>query len=571
MRSQLLLPTLGLLWALGACTSSSNLLVGDRTTALVTDTSQTCDLGSPPLEPMAAPNNTPVFEQFNFRSEAIEIDADTVTFKTPYYDFTLCKGDRTWSIASPMMSVRAENSAPEVDVNYEQGLAKIANLDYSTIDVDGEIYKYRVRLQTNWLNEQLVPFGEPPFDPQLDSERSGRDATTRDATNREAAEEAVYFELRLPDGRLLSERLYTITDLQTAQLGASLGNPEIAGAVAIEDQIWFATTASQGEGESGFASLIHYDLDTSELAVQQPDEMQGNQITAIAATANNNDLTLWLGTKISGEGNPRLPADGLVAYQLGTQTLTSYSVENSPLISAIPYQVAVEDDDLWVATGEGVCQVEWETADSDQSWNCWRFAATAELPPASVDLYSSFLSTEPVTTLTQESVEVLWASENAGESGESIAMRYEVAYEPGFKIQIPQGGYRLTNQVVRKTTKGNSVFWPGHAWHWQGDRFTRSLDEVAVNAFGGGPRGLVASSERSDLSRGFSVDNNAIRGDFDLLEITSDSTQVHYYSGWIESNDLLVYPTVLPARSLTKPKPNPLTRMAVDLPDSSGP
>ncbi|MEM8504925.1 MAG: hypothetical protein AAF716_17445 [Cyanobacteria bacterium P01_D01_bin.1] len=558
MRSHTLLPTLGLLCILSACASPSpspapDTLSGDRPTSTVTDTAKTCNLSSGPLEPMAAPEMTPVYEQFNFRPEKIAIDTDTVTFKTPYYNFTICKGDRTWSITS------AENQAAgsDAEFDYEQMLANLANPDYSAINIGDETYEYRVRLQADWLQEQLASAGEPPFSPGVDAS--------------ESTEEAVYFELKLPDGELVSEQLYDLTDLQTAQLGISLGDPEIAGTVVIDDQLWLAATASQGEGSSGFASLIRYDLDTNELSVEQPAEMQGNQITAIAAT-NNNNPTLWLGTQRSGEGNPHLPADGLVAYQPDTQSLTTYSVTNSPLVGAIPFEVEAEADSLWVATGEGVCQVEWKIVDSDQSWDCWQFSATAELPTAGADLYPSFLSTESVSTLNQDSVEVLWAGETfAEESGEPSVMRYEVAYKPGFEVQIPQGGYWLTNEVARRTTsrttKGEDIFWPGHAWHWRGDRFTRSLDEVALNMVGGGPHGLAVSNAQD----GFHFDSNAIRGDFDLLDITPASTRVRHYSGWVEGTDLSVYPTVVSVSALGESQPNPLIGMAEGLPDSPGP
>ena len=548
MRLQTLLPVLGLLCGLTACAGNSlsvspETLLGDRTAANTTDaTAKTCNLSSAP-SPLSTPENTPVYEQFNFQPEEIAIDTDTVTVKTPYYSFTLCKGDRTWSITS----VDSEGQDTGAEFDYQQMLADIANPDYSAIEIEGKPYKYRIRLQADWLDEQL----ESP------AESVGPDTS---------AEEAVYFELELPDGELLTRQLYTIGDLQAAHLGASLGDPNIAGAVAVDGELWLAASANQGEGNSGFASLIHYSPKTKKLSVQQPDQLQGNQISAIAAT-NSDTLTLWLGTKISGEGNPNLPADGLVAYRPDTQSLTTYSVKNSPLVSAIPYRLAVESDSLWVATGGGVCQVEWQTIDSDQSWNCWQFTATADLPTAGVDLYPSFLSTEPATTLTQDSVEVLWASETFEESGDPAVLRYEVAYEPGFEVEITRGGYRLTNEVAQRTSRGRNIFWPGDSWHWQGDRFARSLDEVAVNRVGGGPYGLAASTRHSGLN----FDSNAIRGDFDLLDITGASTQVCHYSGWVDGTDLSVYPTVISADPPVESNPNPLTKMAKDLPDSPGP
>lgn len=568
MRSQQL-PAIGLLCILscilGACASpdsrsaspeasvhATDTLIGDRTTepstkAPVAKSAQTCNLSTAPLDPLAAPENMPVFEQFNFRPTGIVTDAHTVTFKTPYYDFTLCRGDRTWTITS----ATGDQENAEAAFDYQQMLANIANPSYSEIDINGETYRYRIRLQADWLDDQLAA-GELPFTPAADAATS------------ESAKEAVYFELQRPSGELINKALYTLTDLRAAQLGASLGDPRIAGAVVVDDQLWFAATASQGEGNSGFASLIRYDLASEALTVEQPAELQGNQITAIAATKKDT-LTLWLGTKVGGEGNPYLPADGLVAYQPNTQNLTAYSVTNSPLVGAIPFQIEAEEEVLWVATGEGVCQVDWQLFDSGKSWDCWRFTATAELPAAGVDLYPSALATAPTDTLNQNSIEVLWASTDA-----SATWRYEVAYDPGFEVQLPSGGYWHTDQYAEEVTQlapgEEALFWPGHAWHWAGDRFTRSFDEVALNMVGGGPYGLSGS----DIYDGFYSDNNAIRGDFDLLDITPTATKVRHYSGWVDGTDLSVYPTVVPAESSTHQRPNPLLEMAVDLPESPG-
>ena len=102
---------------------------------------------------------------------------------------------------------------------------------------------------------------------------------------------------------------------------------------------------------------------------------------AIAGEPNN--LTFWLATQIAGEGNPYLPGTGLVAYRptkyfrLGSAI--TYHVRNSPIVGAIPTQLKPESDRLWVGTGNGICEVKWQEADSDRSWSCWRFALMAKL------------------------------------------------------------------------------------------------------------------------------------------------------------------------------------------------
>ena len=90
---------------------------------------------------------------------------------------------------------------------------------------------------------------------------------------------------------------------------------------------------------------------------------------------------------------------------------------------------------------------------------------------------------------------------------------------------------------------------------------------MPLNLVGGGPQGLMKASSGG----GFSFDHNAIRGGFDLLGLTPEATKVRYYSGWIDSNNLEVYPTVVAATPPKKTKPNPLTEMAADLPPAPGP
>ena len=518
------------------------------------------------LRPLASPAEKPAFEQFNFQPQAILTADDTVVVKTPYYVFARCDGTAEWTITTA-------ETVPEPPFDYEQQLANLADPDYQTLTVNGQDYQYRIRLEAEWLREQLAP----PTTPAEELVPSSTDGSASPQSN---SVDTVIFELKAPEKELISRKLYTQEDLQEAHLGASLGEPSIAGTVVTgtsgEEEIWFAATTSQGEGDSGFASLLNYDTQTRELTVQQPKKLQGDQITSIAATGSSDSeadtpLTLWLGTQRSGEGNPYFPASGLVAYQPATEALTAKTVTNSPLVGAIPHQLAVSDETLWVGTGNGVCEVDWQQINKPESWECWRFTATATLSADGVNIYKSLLSTEPAGKLTGDTAEVLWVAQETGDlpggEAEDGAVRYEVVYEKGFETELSQGGYRVANEVARRGVEGEPIFWPGRQWHWRGDRFARGLDEVALNLVGGGPYGLVASSSRNGLD----FDHNAIRGEFDLLDLTREATKVRYYSAWVDADDLEVYPTVVADTPPKKIESNPLTALAKKLTEPQGP
>ncbi len=572
---------MGLLWALSACTptiapvvdstseggngnvsssAKSDALAPSASTSIATKfpdsppALKNCRRAENTLQPLSHAENTAVFDQFNFRPESVTVFKQTVAVKTPRYTFYFCKGNQNWVVVSN------DSANDEAPYDYKRELAAIANPKYERIEVNGTPYEYRIRLQADWLTGELAGQAvEPVTEPQ----------TT-------ASEDAVYFELKKADGEVISRELYTASDVQEAHLGASLGTPRIAGAVVAGSDIWFAATTSQGEGDNGFASLLHYDVKTQELSVQRPEKLQGDQITDLVATERKGSTTLWMGTQRSGEGNPFAPASGLVAYRPASETLESFTVTNSPLVGAIPHQLAVENKSLWVATGDGTCRVQWQAISEVDSWNCWRLTTTAELPKEGVDLYLSFLATEPKAKLTEREVEVLWISQDLNPAAEPVeepgVTRYEVVYKPGFETTLSQGGYRVADAAAKRAAGGDSIFWPGRQWHWAGDRFKRGLDEVSLNLVGGGPYGLVSSSAQSAQSAqgGLTLDNDAIRGDFDLLDLTLEGTKVRYYSGWVNSDKLEVYPSLRPVTQPQQIKPNPLTKMASDLP-ASGP
>jgi hypothetical protein len=102
------------------------------------------------------------------------------------------------------------------------------------------------------------------------------------------------------------------------------------------------------------------------------------------------------------------------------------------------------------------------------------------------------------------------------------------------------------------------VDWPGFEWHWNGQRFVRGFDEVALNLSGGGPGGIGVTLEPTTGR----TTANAIRGDLDLLEISPKFTKVKYYSGWVDEAKLKPYLTVLPHAWPQIRRPNPLAAIA---------
>ncbi|NES83720.1 MAG: hypothetical protein F6K10_21185, partial [Moorea sp. SIO2B7] len=153
-----------------------------------------------------------------------------------------------------------------------------------------------------------------------------------------------------------------------------------------------------------------------------------------------------------------------------------------------------------------------------------------------------------------DTVEVYWWSLRDNQSREG---RYEVEYKPGFTVKLNEGAkswaefYGSSDLVP---TGEAPVFWVGRDWHWQGDRFVRGFDQVPLNFFGGGPLGI--SPQRVDYNKPHDI--HAMRGELDLLNLSKDSTEVKYYSGWVDDELLKPYLTIIPTQQAQTVKPNPL-------------
>jgi len=459
------------------------------------------------------------FYQIN-QIQKIVTETDIIKFQSLKYDFVFCRENKSFTVQPG--TLETGSNQPE---NYEEGMAKLADPPYESIELNGKIYQYRVILDPN-------PF--PDFKQQANQ---------------------VIFEFILPESEQPQQQvLYTFEQVKKAKTGIQLGVPKITAAITYDNGLFWSVSPEQGEGNGGIATIVNYKPESNEITVIQPAGMEGQQINDLIIVGQPTNPTFWIATQKSGEGNPFLPGMGLVAYNPNSKTLTSYNMRNSSLIGAIPNSLKLEGEDLWVGTGNGICQI--KIVAEPQSWNCWRFVLMAKLPSEGVPIYPTLLTTESENTLTGETVEVLWWSPQNYETRQG---RYEVKYEPGFTVKLDdQGGiswaeyYQSSSEVI--IIGEAPIYWSGKDWKWSGNRFTRGFDQVSLNYFGGGPIG-IGSWEIKDNNP---PDKNAIRGDLELLELTKNSTEVKYYSGWVDDSLLLPYLTIIPQEQSDSIKPNPL-------------
>ena len=66
------------------------------------------------------------------------------------------------------------------------------------------------------------------------------------------------------------------------------------------------------------------------------------------------------------------------------------------------------------------------------------------------------------------------------------------------------------------------------------------------------------------MNRDFIQDMNVIRGDLELLELTKNSTEVKYYSGWVDETLLKPYLTIVPEERPQNIKSSPLDDFTVN-------
>ncbi|WP_026734252.1 hypothetical protein [Fischerella sp. PCC 9605] len=508
----------GLLLVLNACT-----VPADTDAQTTNNTVKNCPKSAVVSLPVPGEQES-FYDRFDFHVRNIVADANTVKFQTRKQDFVFCRGNNTWTVQPGTLP---ENLKQQYYPEYSQ--------DFKTIQVQGKSYKYRV------VREASVPTVPNP------------------------SKDKVVFELITPNSKKPQQQiLYTLKDLrQKTNTGTQIGLSRITAAVIYGNQIWWSVAFEQGEGNDGIATIVGYDPQANQFTLIQPQGLLSHQITDLAVTGDANNPTFWMGTQISGEGNPYLPAKGLVSYRpnpqnLNSGNLTSYNVHNSPLVGAIPDKLKLENNTLWVGTGNGVCQVNLQAPDNPKSWSCWRFAVIAKLPKAGLPLYSQLSNQSPALTLSPAkdgaTVEVLWWSPIDFETRKG---RYEVRTEKGFTVKLDQGA--SLDKFRRFLPPGKPpVRWPGFEWHWNGQRFVRGFDEVALNYVGGGPWGIGVTLEPTSGKR----TANAIRGDLELLKISPKSTSVKYYSGWVDETKLNPYLTVLPQTQPQNQKPNPLEAIA---------
>lgn len=474
-----------------------------------------------PLQPDA--EGALPFERFDFRPTDVSATDGTLTFKGKRYSFTFCKRDRTWGIA-------ALNPASETEADYATYLETLSDPEYEAVTSNEQTYRARVRLDASWLDNQS------------------------DAS--EDREQVIFEMIKPGDSETISQVLYTNAEIIAQELGASAGVPVLTRSIANEDSLWWSIGFEQGEGASGITTIVQYKIETDELILWQPPDLGPAQITDLAVTGTEQELTLWLGTQYSGEGNPYLPAKGLVAYRPIADTLTTYTVENSPMVGAIPTRLWTDADTLWVATGSGACEVKWPSIDISDSWDCWRFATMADIP-ANQTLYASLLAENSIdTTETSSAVELLWVTDTDISTPEAT-IRYEINYPSGITTTLNQGA----DYYIGPNNQDDGYFWwPGGEWSWNGERFVRYWDQVATNYVGGGPQGIGP-----DEYENYIIDWKTMRGEFELVNLTQDSTEITYYSAWIDGANIEPWVTVMEVANPSLDKANPTDTILAEL------
>lgn len=480
------------------------------------------------------------YENFSYQIRNIISEESTVKFQTPKYDFVFCRGNNKWAVQPGTLP--SELQRPEAGAEYQK---ELANPRFKTIDFNGKNYQYRVILEPN-----PFPIGQNRIEPQK-----------------------VVFELISPDSKQTQRQtIYTLNQLRQEKIGQSLGVPTVTAAIKHDNKLFWSVASEQGEGFNGIATIVSYAPQNNSSVIIQPEAVKGQQINDLAITGNANNLTFWMATKIGGEGNPYLPGMGLVAYRpepgsLKSGTVKFYNVNNSPIVGAIPEKLKLDNDQLWVGTGNGICQVKWQNPDDSNSWNCQRFAIVTQLPKTGIPLYNSVGSKKPAATLfpnkNGEMQEVLWFAPLDFQNPQG---RYEVRYPQGFTATLNEQGVTFLSkeveQIRAKTQPGKHPFyWAGSEWHWNGSRFVRGLDEVALNLVGSGPRGITSNQSLPNRL----PNSLAIRGDLDLLSLSKTATSVKYYSGWIDDANIKLYLTTLPQERPDVVKVNPLDAIVQQL------
>ena len=461
----------------------------------------------------------------------ILIDDSTITFQTQDYDFVFCEDNETFI-------TRKGNYRPEEKpiTDYEEAIKELVDPPYQTIEWQDKTYQYRVVLEPN------------PF------------------PNFEVEPEKVILELMTPEIEEPQKHiLYTLEQVKQEQAGIQLGVPQITTSIINNDQFYWSVSSEQGEGNGGIATIVNYNPQENKVNIIQPSQIAKQQINDFKISNNDTENILWLATQTSGEGNPYLPGMGLVSYNLNNESLKSYHPRNSNLVGIIPHKLTIEKENLWVATGNGICEIEWQNIEKESSWKCWQFKLEANISPEGIEVYESIFNNQSETIInadeTNTTIEVLWWSPKDDESEKG---RYEIVYNPAFSVTLEDKGVMDWKELYDKEYKANSweaiVYWPGKDWLWNGNRFIRPFDGVFLNYFGGGPGGISTwnnpEKQRPEIY--------TIRGDLDLINLTKNATNVQYYSGWVDDSSLDPYLTIIPTEIPTNIKPNPLNKLSGD-------
>ncbi|MGK7938873.1 MAG: hypothetical protein AB4062_01675 [Crocosphaera sp.] len=482
------------------------------------------------------PNSSPRFKieyegDFYRKLKTVDIieSPDLITFQSQDYDFIFCDSNGTF-----ITKEGTYKGVEDSNKSYEESLKELSDPPYQTIELDNKIYQYRVILEPN-------PFPDFKVEPKQ-----------------------VILELIKPQTEEPQQyTLYTLKQVIEKKTGIQLGIPKITANVIYNEQFYWSISPEQGEGNGGIATIVNYNPELDKINIIQPSGIINQQINDLVITGDETEPIFWLAMQRSGEGNPYLPGMGLISYHTKTKNLTSYNARNSNLIGIMPYQLKVRNEQLWVTTGNGICQIKWQQIKQSDSWKCWQFLLQADIPEEGLEVYSSLLDTSPKTKIipdeNRNTVNVLWWSPQDNETQKG---RYEIVHDSAFSVTLEEKGGMSWSDFYEEQSNPNSwqskVYWPGREWLWNGNQFIRPFDGVSLSYFGGGPKGIstwnIPSKQRPEIY--------ALRGNLELIKLTKTSTSVNYYSGWVDDSLLQPYLTIIPIQESQNMNPNPLEKFS---------
>ncbi len=218
-----------------------------------------CPQSLPSLAAIAINSEAGFYDAFDYRIHKILADPDTIKFQSNNYDFVFCRGNGTWTIQ--LGTLQSKSNQFE---NYEAYMAELADPKLQTVELNGNIYQYRVLLDPN-------PF--PNF--------------------QQEAQQVVFELIALGTQQPQKQVLYTLEQTKESKAGIKLGVPQITATLSYDNRLFWTVSPEQGEGNGGIGTIVSYDPETEKIEVIQPKAIAKQQINDMAIAGDSSNPTFW--------------------------------------------------------------------------------------------------------------------------------------------------------------------------------------------------------------------------------------------------------------------------------------